>query len=892
VAEIAIPDYFCTNVRIPDTAMRIDPLLTANPITGAVRYVTDELLRETYLAPNPGSLDLTAALKGRDAPWSTSFEVAPAETTRAVEAALTALARSTQKLSHAEIDLSTMSECRAKAHLAALKGLWQDLGQLPEPLSTWAHVIGSEAKDVLEPLPVLDPSPCPHTDTAEAALLETLIRHHGVAPGTALAQWQERQPQKGGEAGGCYGSIQEHLGTATGQIEKDHTLSCFGLRDLGEEAQFAAAFAQRLIDDGRVSASNEIGFLIPDDSAYMAVLQESCDKLGVPLSGAPKNAATRDITGELFSLILVLLSAPAPRMALASFYVSPLMPWPRETGRQMAREIMEYGWSKTASGITGAARDMLDVLQPLNTPAQLFARLGVIDKALPDTDLQPHIARLRAVTQETLDWARLHKLATPLQTGTSGHDRFVEGVALFTESTLPWRRVRQLIVLGMTGNRWPRSPGSDPFFTEAEVDLIRKQTGLQLKGRRKKLAQGLDIFRRQLCAGTEGLMLLAPARNLLGEVLSPSTGLALISHMLGVGKPTDLVHDVRSLLPEQWPVTAQVPITLPQRCAFVLPKDGILHLNRGLGKADKPDLDLMHVRQDEEGRMLPQSPSRLENLVVSPLAWLLEELGARDRTWLPESLDVMTLGTIIHQVLEDAFPENAPVATPEDLEIVIPNILDTAIRKHSRWLSDGSWATERGSLLGEALEVAKIWARFLIETGATILHNEINLSGVHGDMLLRGKADCLLRLPDGRILVVDHKRSGSNNRRDRMSKGWDLQVALYRAMLEHPEEETMLTRLVENGARIVTAYHTTRDSTVLSDALGAGLARVEAATRDVSENAMSHLVKVVAEVRAGRVRLNREGDAKRLEKERGIKAYALEGNPLVAAFTLPQEDTA
>lgn len=64
--------------------MRVDPLLSANPITGAVRYVTDDLLRETYLAPRFRDLDLLATIEGRNAPWSASFEAAPAETTRAV----------------------------------------------------------------------------------------------------------------------------------------------------------------------------------------------------------------------------------------------------------------------------------------------------------------------------------------------------------------------------------------------------------------------------------------------------------------------------------------------------------------------------------------------------------------------------------------------------------------------------------------------------------------------------------------------------------------------------------------------------------------------------------------------------------------------------------------
>jgi len=402
----------------------------------------------------------------------------------------------------------------------------------------------------------------------------------------------------------------------------------------------------------------------------------------------------------------------------------------------------------------------------------------------------------------------------------------------------------------------------------------------------------MELFRRQLCAATEGLTLLAPAMDMRGERLSPSTGLALISHVLGAEKPAVLVQNLRSMPRETWPVSHHLPDVLPNGGTPVLPEDGILHLNRGLGTPDKPGLDLLRLRHDDNGQVAPQSPSRLETLLVSPLAWLLEELDARDRTWAPEALDVMTLGTLIHQVLEDAFPENTPVPPTDVLQDKIPDILEAAIARHARWLSGPSWATERQTLLREARDVVQSWSGFLAAAGAEILHNEIALSGDHGGLILHGKADCLLRLPDGRILVVDHKRSSAPNRRDRMSKGWDLQVALYRAMLERPSEDTALTRLIEGGAQIVTACHTTRDASVLADATGGGLPRVEAAQRDVSAEAMAHLAGTVVEVGAGTVRLNRVGDVKRFEKERGIKAYALEENPLVAALTLPEEDTA
>ena len=71
--------------------MRIDPLITRSPATGALRPVTEDLLAEVYLAPRRPELNLGDHL-GSGAPWSDSFTAAPDETAQAVEAGLLALA--------------------------------------------------------------------------------------------------------------------------------------------------------------------------------------------------------------------------------------------------------------------------------------------------------------------------------------------------------------------------------------------------------------------------------------------------------------------------------------------------------------------------------------------------------------------------------------------------------------------------------------------------------------------------------------------------------------------------------------------------------------------------------------------------------------------------------
>lgn len=859
--------------------MRIDPLLTRSPETGALRPVTEDLLAEVYLAPRRPDLRLSDHL-GPGAPWSESFEAAPEETARAVEAGLLAVSHAAPHLDPSDLSPEALPEGRARSHLAALRDLWRDLGALPGPLNTWRHVLNAGTGDALEPLPLVTPD-CPFATPAEAALARTLRAHHGVAEAPPTSSSTKE--------GSALRHLQDHLGRRSDKTAPDGSIACHGLRDPREETEFAAALAQSMLEAGRVESASEIGLLVPDGPAYALALREAFDRVGLPLSGLPEQDARRDTTGELLSLLLVLLQGPAPRTALASLYVAPGMPWPVETGRRMAREAIDRGWSRTASDLDGPARDLLDALRPCDTPEQLFGRLGAIARAAPGVDLHGRIAALKAVTDGNIDWPLLRRLAAPGLNAAEGRDRFVEGVSLFAESALPWRPVRQLIVLGMAGGHWPRLPGSTPFFTEGEIAQIR-DSGLLLEGRRQKLARGLELFRRQLGAATEGLSLLVPAMDLHGNRLSPSTGLALIAHMLGAEEPADLVQDLRAVPTEQWPVAPTRPDPVPLGGAPDLPETGVLHIQRGLGTSDKPGVDLLRLRETEEGP-LPHSPSRLETLLVSPLGWLLDELGAKDRAWAPETLDVMTLGTLMHQVLEDVFAEGTPVPDDVTLTTTVPGVLDKAIRRHAAWLSDAAWATERASLLREAQDICTAWAGFLRDTGAEVLHNEIELKGDHGGLLLHGKADCLLRLPDGRILVVDHKRSSAGGRRDRMAKGWDLQVALYRAMLERPSEESALTWLVAEGAQVVTAYHMLRDGTVLSDAHGGNVPRVETAGEDAAVNAMEHLAKVLAEVGAGTIRLNRDGDAKTFDKERGIKAYALE-NPLVAAFCLPETEDA
>ena len=859
--------------------MRIDPLMTCSPVTGATRYVTEDLLRETYLAPASNNFPLVEALPSRKAPWSESLTLAPEETARAIESALTTVMRATEGLDFEQLQPEALPESRARDHLTALRDLWRDIGALPAPLDVYAHVLSCTAADALEPLPLASSVHCPHADPVESALANRLLTHHGAAPGFEVCASQRDFVAPPAPASGALGHIQNSLGKSGHGARADKTLSVFGLRDPQEEADFAAARAQKMLQDGIVDLPADVGILIPDDRNYERALAEAFDRVGIPLSGQAEAPATRDLPGELLLILLTLMENPASRTALASLYTSPLMPWPDDAGRRMARELMDRGWSRTAKELEGAGRTILDALRKTETAPQLFAKLMSVAEILQDVTLAARIGELGISSEQDLDWPTLRRRAEPRLESECGVSRFVEGVSLFTENALPWRPVRHIIILGLAGKHWPRMPAANPMFTESEILLIRETTGLALPGRREHLSRGLEMFRRQLCSATEGATLLVPARDLAGKPLSPSIGFALISHLLGASDPEDSLCDIRGSDAASIPVLTETGPTQPDATES-LPEDGRLKL----------DSDLLRLREDADGGYVRQSPSRLETLLVSPLAWVLDELGAKDRTWAPETLDVMTLGTIMHHVLEFVFPKTEPLPNATEVDKKTPGALDDAIGSHATWLSGPAWATERANLLREAQMITRSWHDFLRNAEATVLHNEIELEGDFNGLLIAGRADSLLKLSDGRVLVVDHKRSKSHARRERMTKGWDLQVALYRAMLERPSEETPLTRLVQEGAQTITAYHTMLDATVLTDFGGESIPGAEAAPVDISTNATDHLLEVVSEVGAGVIRLNRSDDIGVMEKERGITPYALKDNDFVKVFTLPAEE--
>ncbi|RWR32597.1 PD-(D/E)XK nuclease family protein [Sinirhodobacter populi] len=844
------------------------PFLVIDPRSGLQYRLTDTGLAELSLAPiaaewAPGR----AITEAPDPVWAESLANAPVETISVVTAALTDLVLATPDLKAPIVD--HLPDSRARRHLGALVGLWQRLGDaLPAGLAPIRHVLNLPHGRFLDPMPVVEESLDPLAPAAMQALYSRLRDEFGAAPANPckpVASMGSRLHELQG-------------GVAAQEIKPgalDDSLWFFGLRDPAACADFAAARARALIETG--VPAREIAVLSGGDPRQLA---RAFAAQGVPLSGLPGHLPGRDIIGEAALHLALAKRPPTPAMVLASLALSPLMPWSAQTGRDLAESLMGGDFRGEMLTATPVHRELWDDIRASAASlAQLHFLLDRICDRITDGDQVR--ARLAVPPGEGApDWEMILRGIQVKSPEIAEPDRNLEGVSLWSAHESPWRVCRHLIVSDFTDGLYPTRPRANPLFLDSEIAAIREATGLFLHGRAQGLAHGLSLFDQQLQAASESVTFLIPWRDLAGGRLQPSAGLSLMARAVeGADDAGNLITDLSRLNPADWPVAHHHLPPVPE--AADLPE-----------ALDFRGRDLLSLRRKDDGTAKPQSPSRLETLLVSPLAWLLGEVGAEDMSWSAEELDIMTKGNIAHDVFEHVFLKDQPIPDPDALTELIPEAYDRALTRHAGYLRSPSWEMERRGLEREIMAAALRWRDHLLALQAKIIGNEIWLAGEAHGINLHGKTDAILELPDGALLVVDHKKSGTKGRRKRMEAGWDLQTGLYADMIARPirRENDGMDPLI--GRKVAVAYHLMNDGGLLTS----GLPLAEGSpARDmgnaVNAGAVEKLAERLAELGAGRVVLNTSADEEFFKKEAGFTPYALtDGSALVTAFIRTVEE--
>lgn len=839
----------------------------------------------------------TAADETDGAFWRESLKVAPAETLACLDGELQRLLLACGPGNSLDsFDVSALSD-RGGSHFRDLAALHDHMGRiLPPDLALVQSLLIANPARSLKPVVVYDGFLQAPANPWQQRLIQHLRQAFGSAHDERLeAVLQTLHEEKPHVASGSLRHLTDNLFSMAEAPSQplDGSLQWLAVRDSLQEVEVVASMIQAARRQHPLLDFCDLALLIPNRSEYTQHITSVFGRAGIPLSGLEPSDSLRDLGAELLFYFLLSLRKPAPSMALAAFLTSPLLAWAPEQGHELAQQIMNGKFElKTPPGTGRALTQLLKyVREGCESPAELTAALTILEQCLGVAEnMEEHQVRARELNQKLqaaivpsdyLPWDDLLRLCSPTERQRSlplALSR--EGVAIFYEHEEPWRRVKDLFVLGFAEGHYPAEVAGSAVFFESDLDTLKNGLALSVDTASDILVRRRNLLRRQLGFAAERVHFMIPRRDALGGTLQPSQSLTFMAQLFtDVAEADELILELER--EDDRARSHGVPCAPQQQpAALAPPVVADLSLRR----------DLVAMWKRDDGSTYPLSPSALETLMVSPLAWLFSRAGLEPRQWAPEALDAMVKGTLAHRVFEDLFQSEAPIPSAKEIEEQVPALLLQGIREIAPFLLMPEWRVERANLDKEIIRAATRWSEFLQATGGRVLGNEVKLVGVLDDLPLHGLTDTLVELPGGRIYVVDFKKSKSEKRRDRMNKGYDSQASLYRLMLETGgpfEASAELVRALEQSKQIGVLYYLMNDQVALADTSGwlpQELAGAYELGDGISLKAMAQIRERLAQVRRGEVLLNHEEDESWYDKHAGMKIYALDNSPLLRLF--------
>jgi ATP-dependent helicase/nuclease subunit B len=650
-------------------------------------------------------------------------------------------------------------------------------------------------------------------------------------------------------------------------------------RDPLEEIECVVGMTQLLTQEG--VEPDKIGFLVPGDQYYEQHLADTLKIIGIPAAGLSEQVPLRDLGGEIVRSLILLARGPLAKMALASLVASPIAPWGDAYGVQMASNVMAgkfelkppYGMSKDYEKHLAVIRRLRDGKASIVDAIEVFAK---------NANDPIHVGRLRSLAKQIAehviagtepDYDRLLELVGHVTATADQPTTFPKnGVRIFHEGQEPWTDVEHLFVLGFNGGRYPSLPSTSPVFHDLEKKAINKHLGWGLPTAEMIQLTRRSRFQRQIAAATGTVKFMASARTISGSLIQPAETATFMAGLLGQ-EPDDLFIPVHQ--DDKWLLRAENAFpTTPRQTTPV---------NLTL------DRDLLILRTNDKGEPLPESPSSLETLLVSPLAWLLGRIDAQPDPWSSDTMDVRLQGNIAHGVFERLFTVDGELIEKDAVEDAVDGALTEVIRQQAPLLSTAQWKVERNSLRATLIHAVANWRDVLETLNAKVVGVEARLKGTFSGIPIKGFSDEIVQLPSGKLVVVDFKKSSSGKRRDRMELGYDCQVSLYEKMIADNRSELGFEDSSEAPGIV---YYTLNDQRVIADdrtGMPSNVPGLVVISNDVSVNALNEIDGQISKLRKGIVEMNSADDAKRLDKEKALPDYALVSSPLVMMFAHPEQ---
>jgi ATP-dependent helicase/nuclease subunit B len=860
---------------------RVRILLAKKALGFGVKVVTPhELLdeiRQAFLVPNAvddwAEVIRQGMIKIPEAFWTKSFNVDPNGTSTAVADALDQLLRNGGL--NGPWQSASLTD-RTNSTLHELRELWDIVGNTLPPDLALINTARDRPDQSIYNFSIHRIGNWPRLDLQQIELIRMLNEKCGerdeelqsvLEQASSIPDIVHSSPTPHQLADLCFRGTSGQLGTS-------NELEFLIARDPLEEIECAVGAVQKFIERG--SLPKDIGILIPDDNYYRRSMADVIALTGLNAAGQIEEFQLRDLGGEVVRSLLLIARGPVPKMALAALLASPIAPWRQSIGTRLSSYVMSGRFnlrpikdmSEDEEKGLAAIRRLRDGQISLPEIIEIFAK---------NADQSSHSSRLRALAKliaehspvsGELDYDQLLELVGHVDDTIEELTIFPQnGLRIFSENQDPWIEMRHLIVLGFNSGHYPSLPGTSPVFHDLEKQEINQQLGWDLPTAEAILQTRRTKFQRQISSASDSVMFFASARNIEGGPVQLSETATFIASLLGK-EPEELFVPVHEGSDRLLVAKESYPIS-PRKAAIS---------DLGLSR------DLLVLRTDDDGNPLPESPSSLETLLVSPLAWLLGRINALPDPWSADTMDALLQGNIAHGIFENIFKTDGEIIDRENVEAAVDDALAEVIRQQAPLLSTAQWKVERNTLRGTLVQAVKSWRDVLEVLGAKVVGVEASLKGKFSGIPIRGFADEVVQLPGGKLVVVDFKKSSSGKRRERMELGYDCQVSLYEKMIQDNPDELGVEGSSETPGIV---YYTLNDQRVLADdrtGFSQSVPGLIVVPNDVSTNALGEITEQINKLKRGVVEMNQEGDASSFAKEKALPDFALVSTPLVMMF--------
>jgi len=648
-----------------------------------------------------------------------------------------------------------------------------------------------------------------------------------------------------------------------------HWLTC---RDHVQEVEAVTSLIQTALDKG--TAPERIAVVVPQSGDYELWLEKHFEYAGIISSNVRQDSKVFDWQSSLIHDLFSTLVQPEVPMGLMSVMVNPLMPWSAKTGYKFAEHCAKRKMLTSEEEIEQTLLDLLQLAPEKTTTCVIDWLKVIIDLCRKNIHKGLNGQRMKGLLQniERLLFLynaedfeeRINQILRqmPVATLNSSENRirYLNAINIIQEKEpLPFQ-VDQLFILGFNQGHYSYRPEHTGAIPREAWDSIASTASLAVPTTETSQEYWQKDFTELLNRADKGVTFLRATNNYLGEPLESSETLldmALCFQVMEDLAPEDLETPI---LQSSHPLLRTETIEVYSQAS---PELDDLYFGDNLQKA----------KLDDNGDTRRESPSSLEKLMLSPLAWLLNRLYIESRIWEPQTPDIRIQGNVAHKVFELFFHEQQSTVN----ESLIGRLFDQAVDEEAPFLNTDRWSLKRIKLRDEVSKALNDLAGWCVQLGWQITQAEGEIEGSLWGIKVRGRVDAILS--DGKqALIVDYKKSKHANRLTRLEKGYDLQTYIYKALYQQGNP----------GSSPLSGYFTLNDSTLVTDQAlpGSGalsMVRPKVGLDAQSENAVAFVGERLKAIQAGKITLNQTDDVKEWGKL-GITDYSTKDNPVITRF--------